>query len=190
MADSAMQGALASGVQDERQNCWWHSVGRWWDRFLEASLIVAAAAIFVMMLIMSQGVFSRYVLNSPVMFVEEITAYLSVLVIFLAAPCALLRDAHIKVQAITTSLGARFNYWLKVLTSLLTVGYLGLFTYQAWRYLTYNFQLGRRAMMIPDLPVWIPLLSMPVGFTLLLIVALAVAIRHFRSASKRSRGRG
>ncbi|WP_158591736.1 TRAP transporter small permease [Oceanobacillus halophilus] len=63
-------------------------------------LIIAATCIFLMLLSIVYGVFSREVLNAPVIWTNDFAGYLMVYSVFLAAPWILKHDGHVKVDLI------------------------------------------------------------------------------------------
>ena len=156
-------------------------LGRFLDGVADSFGGIAGVAVVVMTLIMTYGVVVRYVFNAPVSFIDEVATYLLVIVIFLGAGYALQRGAHVRIDIVVSRLGSRSRLWIRAITWPIGAAYLAFVTYETWRYFFVTVQLGRTALTMMKLPLWIPMLAIPVGFSILLAVGIRLAIRDYHT---------
>lgn len=128
---------------------------------------VARWGSLAMMILIAYDVFSRYLFNRPVLFSDEISAYLIVLICFLGAADALRENKHIIVDVITMRLRFKVRLWLSFVTSILSLVFLFIFTWQSIVMVYHSFVRG---MVVPSIlltPLWIPQMLVPIGSILL-----------------------
>lgn len=115
-------------------------------RFLEDA--VPAVLLAVMTFAVASGVFSRYVLDRPIGFINELATVLFIWVVFLSAAGALRRREHISITLLTDRLHGRTAAAHRVLINLfglvITVGlgYLGLTFLGEVRRVFYTLGIG------------------------------------------------
>lgn len=85
------------------------------DRTIGAVTWTAAAAgagvVLLMMSLVGYSVVNRYLLGTPVTWIDELSGYLVVALVMLGAAESLRRGDHIAVDLITSRLGARAGAW-------------------------------------------------------------------------------
>ena len=102
----------------------------WWSRALLALAILAGLA---MMLHVTVDVFARTVFHSPLSQTNQmVAAYYMIAVAFL--PIAILgkHDNHIVADVFTEFMGPRLRHVLLIVTNLLGMAYMFVFTWQSW----------------------------------------------------------
>ncbi len=120
-----------------------------------------------MMLLISYDVVSRYFFNRPVLYSDEISAYLIVFVCFLGAADTLKKKQHIIVDVITLQLPPKGQLWLKFVTHILGFFFLIVFT---WGSIIMVYKSFVRGVTVPSIlltPLWIPEIFIPIGSILL-----------------------
>ena len=154
------------------------------DRFVRAlarlGIALAAIALLASMFLIGYSVVMRYVLNRPVAWVDELSGYLLVAAVMLAAADALLEGEHIAVDILTERLSARGRRWT-VLGGLIAVALSALLlTVEGVDMVGFSRMVGLMSNGYLAVPMWIPQLLVPAGAALMLaaaVIAFATAWR-------------
>ena len=120
-----------------------------------------------MMVLITYDVISRYFFNRPVLYSDEISAYLIVFVCFLGAADTLKKKQHIIVDVLTLKLPPKVQLWLKLVTYILSLVFLIIFT---WGSIIMVYKSFVRGVTMPSIlltPLWIPQIVIPIGSILL-----------------------
>jgi TRAP-type C4-dicarboxylate transport system permease small subunit len=91
---------------------------------------VAAAALFLMMLLVAADVIGRYVFSKPIKGAMEIDELMMVLVVFLVLAYCTLEKGHIRVELLLAHLSRRTQAILDSFTYLSSLGIVALFVWQ------------------------------------------------------------
>ena len=75
--------------------------------------------VLVMVVLVFVEVFTRYVLNRPLMLADELSAYMLVALCFLGAAYTWKEGAHVRITALVSRLPAKVASWLRLATLLL-----------------------------------------------------------------------
>lgn len=103
------------------------------ERLSQALLAVGLLAGFLMMLHVTAEVIMRSVFNAPMSGTyETVAGYYMIAAAFLPWAWLARSDGHIAAEIFTERLSARTQRVLGIFTTLLTIGYMVLFTWQAW----------------------------------------------------------
>lgn len=134
---------------------------------------LAAGALAVSVLIVCQLVFMRYVLNASTVWQTEFVIYLMIAATLVGMPYVQSRRGHVNVDLLPLYLGRRARaalYYvcvgLGLAVSALVAGYGVELVHQA-------YSQGWRSSTIWRPQLWIPYLSLPVGFGLMFLQLLA-----------------
>ncbi|UCF92516.1 MAG: TRAP transporter small permease [Desulfobacterales bacterium] len=144
---------------------------------------VAMWCILAMMLLISYDVFSRYLLNSPVLFSDEISGYMLVFIGFIGAASALKDGRHISVDILVARLKPKAQVRLQVITSILSLAVLVIFCWHSWVMVYRSFERNVRVPSILLTPLWIPQMLISIGSVFLilqLLVEMAKALRELK----------
>ena len=145
------------------------------------SMAVAALGVLAMCLLVTGAVVVRYVFNWPVVWVPEIVGYLMVALVFLALGETMLAGRHIKIDLVVGRLPRRLRDVVELLTLTLSVGVAGFFTWHGLNTMLRSLDYGRRdAFGALNMPLWIPQMAMPIGLSILTLVAILLACRKLR----------
>lgn len=123
-------------------------------------------------------VFSRFFMESiPDWTGEEATTFLMIWMVMLGAAVSMGYDNHIKVDIIYMILPPKGCLWVKRLTYLIVIVFLGYFSY-----IGYVYVFGNRMMATPRLsiPYWILQGSIPFGCTIMLGYAIYYLVQTFK----------
>ncbi|MCX5592664.1 TRAP transporter small permease [Alcaligenes endophyticus] len=124
------------------------------NKFLEWVATVAVAVVMVLVLVQ---IFYRYVMNDPIGWTQEMSVFATMLVVMLGAAIAFRRNEHIAVTFFVDLFPRPIQLLLTVLANLVTMGFLGMLSYQSWL-------LSKRAMMQVS-----PTTGIPVGVVVLFV---------------------
>ncbi|ARE40483.1 TRAP dicarboxylate transporter, DctQ subunit [Rhodovulum sp. P5] len=132
-----------------------------------AAMIVTAVAITCQM------IFIRFVLNGSTIWQTEAVVYLVIAATLVGLPYVQRQRGHVNVDLVPLALGPRARLWLAVMTlsvSILIVGVMFVYGYEFWHF---AWARGWRSDTVWGVKLWIPYLSIPVGFGLLLLQLVA-----------------
>ncbi|MCG8478140.1 MAG: TRAP transporter small permease [Spirochaetales bacterium] len=138
------------------------------DALFNLALVLAQALLVAMVLLIGTNVFMRYVLNSGIVWAEEISLVMAVWFIFIALPLGVRKDLHISIHLFRNPkawLDRTLNY-LKAIAALL-VGY-ALLRY-GWILIQFT---SRSIMPATELPSSILYLILPFSAVLLIYEAV------------------
>lgn len=135
--------------------------------------VVAAAALVAAVLVVCQMVMFRYFLNMSTVWQTEFVTFAIVGATFVGCPYVLLTRGHVNVDLVPLYVGHKVRFVLALLSavaafafSITVAWYSAEFFYQAW-------DNGWVTETVWALPLWIPILPLPVGMGLLALQYLA-----------------
>jgi TRAP-type C4-dicarboxylate transport system permease small subunit len=136
-------------------------------RLSQACGAVAAGLLVAATLVVCQMVVMRYFLGASTVWQTEFVIYAIVASTFIGAPYVLLYKGHVNVDLVPHYVAYRTRFVLALIGSLvslsfclLVAAYGGHYFYEAWAG-------GWRTETVWALPLWIPLLSLPLGMGML-----------------------
>jgi TRAP-type C4-dicarboxylate transport system permease small subunit len=122
--------------------------------------------VLFMMFSIVYDVLMRHIFRSPTIWADEVSCYLLVGITFMGAAYTLAVGGHILVEVIVESLPPLVRRRLELVTDSLTLAFLLIFCFQAYR-LTIDSYLDQKiAPTLLRTPTFIPQLSMAIGLTL------------------------
>lgn len=135
--------------------------------------VLAALMVLTSVLVVCQMVVTRYGLRASTTWQTEFVTYLLIAATLIGSPYVLLTRGHVNIDLIPLYLGHRGRLVLAVVSALiafafcLLLSWLGVaFWYEAWHE-------GWHSDTIWSVPLWIPYLALPVGFSVLSLQYLA-----------------
>ena len=102
----------------------WRKIDRGLNRFLQAMAWIAAAAVFVIMLLITADVLSRLLFNKPFVGTAEIVSSIIIMVCFMEIPYVAVKGAHVR----STTFYDKMNQTGKTLIDMLAA-LLGILVY-------------------------------------------------------------
>lgn len=130
------------------------------------TLITGLMVLFITIMV-SYDVLMRYFFDEPQLFVDDLTSFVLVAIIFLGAGPVFYRGGHIRVDLLTSHLKSKTQKQLRAITLLIGITFLGIVTYQTVVSTITAFQTGR-VTSVMNYPLWIGMLFVPIGSMLLL----------------------
>jgi len=125
-------------------------------------VFISGLAVLVITLMITVDVLMRFFFNKPQLFVDELSSFLLVGVIFLGTAPTFFKGGHIRVDLVTNRLQPQTQRKLRILTLIIGMGLLGIVTYETLLSSVVAYQLGRvSAVML--YPLWTAMLFIPLG---------------------------
>jgi TRAP-type C4-dicarboxylate transport system permease small subunit len=138
----------------------------------------ASFALFWMLaIIVFYQVFTRYVMDDPAGWTEEIARYFLVAVVFIGAAMSVRKNNHIQVDYFYRLIPKPAGRVLSVFVDLARCVFLGYSSWLCWLLIQ---RIGSSRMAIVDLPVGWVFGAMLFGFSLMFWRSLLVAWRHWQ----------
>ena len=150
----------------------------WMDKIL--SIACAILLSFMTILVLIQ-VFSRYVLNSPVAFTEELVRYSLIWTGFIGAAYAYRKHQHVGVDLLVERLPAGARRAVHLITSALLVVINGYITVLSVQFIQSSWI---KRMPITKLPSSVVNTALVIGFGLMTIYSLVIFIKDLKSGNK------
>ncbi|GAA0775704.1 hypothetical protein GCM10009077_13400 [Roseibium denhamense] len=130
-------------------------------------MIVAAVAITCQM------IFVRFVLNGSTVWQTEAVIYLVIAATLVGLPYVQRLRGHVNVDLVPLSLPPRARFFLALITLSLSILIVGIMLFYGFEYWHFAWDRGWRSDTVWGVRLWIPYLSLPVGFGLLLLQLIA-----------------
>lgn len=132
-----------------------------------AAMIVAAVAITCQMIVI------RFVLNGSTVWQTEAVIYLVVAATLIGLPYVQRLRGHVNVDLIPLMLKPRLRFAMAVVTSVASITIVGVIVFYGYDYWHFAWKRGWTSDTVWAVPLWIPYLSIPLGFGLLLLQLIA-----------------
>ena len=135
--------------------------------------IVAGLGILSLTGIMVFGTLVRYVFNRPNIFVDEISAYLLVMVTFMGLAYTAKVGGHVSVTVFTGRLPAKIGRRLQLATGVLRLIFIAVLLWGASVTVWNAYKLGTVSFTPLEVPLVVPQIVMPIGLAICLIYVIA-----------------
>jgi TRAP-type C4-dicarboxylate transport system permease small subunit len=134
---------------------------------------VAIGLLAAAVLVVCQMIVMRYFLKASTVWQTEFVVFSLVAAMFLGAAQVLRDRGHVGVDLLPAALPARSRKMLQVVAAILSLAFLCLLGWSAWAYFHEAWTRGWTTETVWALPLWIPLLPMPVGIAMIILQYLA-----------------
>ncbi len=132
-----------------------------------AGMIVAAIVITCQMIVV------RFVLNGSTVWQTEAVVYLVIAATLVGLPYVQRLRGHVNVDLVPLALSRRPRFFMALLTLALSIAIVTVMLFYGYEYWHYAWSRGWKSDTVWGVPLWIPYLSIPVGFGLLLLQLVA-----------------
>jgi len=154
---------------------------RGFKRFVESLSklfgLIAVLLLVAAVLVVNQMVFVRYLLGGSTIWQTEFVTYSIVAATFLGSPYVLLLKGHVRVDLMENAVGENGKIALRLISDVLSLVFCGLLAWAGWIHFHEAWVENWTTDTVWALPLWIPLLPMPVGFGLLCLQFVADFLR-------------
>lgn len=128
---------------------------------------IDAVLTIILTLFVSYSVFVRYVLNSPLWWVEEIMAYIWIYIAALSFPYATMLESHVASDIISARFPARLKHLITILGYVMAFMVCIVMVVKGITTTWFYYVLDWRSDTLLEAPLWIVWVSVPVGFCLM-----------------------
>ncbi|MFD1695019.1 TRAP transporter small permease subunit [Roseibium aestuarii] len=146
---------------------------RWVSTLSRAAAVVALLLLAAAILVVTQMVVIRYVLNASTVWQTEFVIYALVAMTFLASPYVLMEKGHVNVDLLQMGFGLRGRRILQSLAGLAGLLFSALLAWSGWIYFEEAWSYNWTTETVWKLPLWIPLLPLPLGIGLMTLQYVA-----------------
>jgi len=130
---------------------------------------LGALLLLLDLLLLIYGVFARYLLGSAPIWLDEMARYLIIGSVMLVLGALWVDGGHMRINLLEERLPAHLARWVRLYQWLAATAF---FAFASWVSLRYALDAGRfRSLGLGVSRTW-PLLSLPVGFSLLTLLIL------------------
>lgn len=150
------------------------------DRVSQTFGVIAMLLLAAGVLVVCQMIFIRYALNASTVWQTEFVIYSIMAATFLGSPYVLLHRGHVGVDLLPTMLGGTGRFILELIGGLVSLAFCIVLAYSGWIYFHEAWEGGWTTDTVWALPLWIPLLPLPVGIGMLCIQYVAELIKLMR----------
>jgi TRAP-type C4-dicarboxylate transport system permease small subunit len=131
--------------------------------------VIASFMILAAVLITCQMIFIRAVLVKSTIWQTEAVIYLMIGATLIGLPYVQKLKGHVGVDLIPTMLGRTGRRILALVTLCVTAGMIAVMLYYAYDMWHFAWKRGWKSETVWAVPLWIPYLSVPLGFGLMLL---------------------
>jgi TRAP-type transport system small permease protein len=142
-------------------------LSQWYDRLLDALMLLACVLLFIMTLLIGADVLLRNIGLGGVAPSNEISEDIIYLLTLLAAPGLLRQGQHIRVDIVLRALPTKVGWLLEWLSDILGLICCLYFVWYGWRIVEASFKSGALSIKTLIMPEWWLLAPMPLAFMLL-----------------------
>lgn len=154
-----------------------HTGNNWFLRLVAAISTLAgwcsAAMIVAAVAITCQMIFIRFVLNGSTIWQTEAVVYLMIAATLIGLPYVQRLRGHVNVDLFPLALPRRPRFVLAMITLSLSIVIVAVMLFYGFEYWHFAWDRGWRSDTVWGVRLWIPYLSLPIGFGLLLLQLIA-----------------
>ena len=138
---------------------------------------VSFALFWILAFIVFYQVFTRYIMEDPAGWTEEIARYFLVAIVFIGAAMSVRKNNHIQVDYFYRLMPKAMGRVVSIAVDVVRCLFLGYSSWLCWLLIQ---RIGMSRMAIVDLPVGWVFSAMLFGFVLMFWRSLGVAWRHWK----------
>ena len=153
------------------------------DRISQLMGVIAMLLLAAAVLVVCQMIFMRYVLVASTVWQTEFVIYAIMASTLLGSSYVLLHRGHVGVDLLPSMAGRRGRFILEAAGGLISLAFCAVLAYSGWIYFHEAWEGGWRTDTVWALPLWIPLLPLPLGIGLLCLQYIVELIKLSRGES-------
>ena len=132
-------------------------------------------------------VITRYVLRQPLILCDEFGGYSLFAITFLGLAYCAKEKGHIRITFLVERMSAKASGWVRVLTLILGLIYIGIASKVSWDFLILSIKRGMKSNSWLMTPLYWPQMVLPVGCTLFFLVLVVQLVRTIRDVKAGTR---
>lgn len=147
------------------------------ERLVRIEVLACGFLLIVMTLVISYGMFERFVIRHGVGWTDELSRYVSIWAIFFGASLGIVRGAHVGVEVFVRCLPESLQHWAEKISLLICTIFTGVLTWQA---VLYFIRLDNSGQVTPAMliPMSWAFLAVPVGCAFMCVHFLIELVTH------------
>ncbi|SHL55383.1 TRAP transporter small permease subunit [Roseibium suaedae] len=153
---------------------------RWVSTLSRAAAVAALLLLAAAILVVTQMALLRYFFKASTVWQTEFVIYSLVAMTFLASPYVLLEKGHVNVDLLEMALGRIGRKVVRTLAGLAGLVFCALLAWSGWIYFEEAWSYGWTTETVWKLPLWIPLLPLPLGVGLMTLQYVAELAKIWR----------
>ena len=142
---------------------------------------MGVASIIIMTLMVTSNVLLRYGLDKPLLFADEYSGYLLVLIAFMGFAYTARQGAHVSVDIVTRRLSKRPREILDMITTVILIVLVVIYLRFGWAFWIRFLEGDVRATTTYLTPLWIPATPIWLGLGFLISELLTHLVKTFNS---------
>lgn len=150
------------------------------DKISQTFGVIAMLLLAAAVLVVCQMIFIRYALNASTVWQTEFVIYSIMASTFLGAPYVLLHRGHVGVDLLPSMLHGTPRFILEMIGGLISLAFCAVLAYSGWIYFHEAWEGDWKTDTVWALPLWIPLLPLPLGIGMLCLQYVAELIKLTR----------
>jgi TRAP-type C4-dicarboxylate transport system permease small subunit len=139
---------------------------------------ISALLIILTLIIVSYAIIQRYVLQTPLLWGDELIGYLLVTLVMLGTAEALRQNDHISIDLLTSRASPRYRRYLRLWSDFAVFVFAAVLGWSTWKTILFAHDFGEYSSGYIEIPTWIPQVPMLIGMVLLALVALNRALKN------------
>jgi TRAP-type C4-dicarboxylate transport system permease small subunit len=143
---------------------------------------ISGLGILIMGLILSYEVVCRYFFNSPTIWVQEVAVYIYMWTMLAGCSYTLQKGKHVRIDLVLEKLSKRTQKMLEVVTSIVGMGFSAVVAWQGYLMLASSLKFSKVSATPLRVPMWIPQSALFLGFALLTLQFLIIAVVRFNES--------
>ncbi|MBO3761521.1 TRAP transporter small permease [Ciceribacter sp. L1K22] len=147
-----------------------------------ALAVVSTAMIIAAMLVVCQMILLRYVFRLPTIWQTDFVVFSATAAMFIGAPYVLLKGGHVGVDVVEMLLADRARARLRLVGSFLGLLFCVLMLAATWIQFHEAWLGNWKHSSVWAPPLWVPLLSLPIGFAMLCLQYVAQILAELHGA--------
>jgi TRAP-type mannitol/chloroaromatic compound transport system permease small subunit len=155
------------------------------DGFIDFVGRITAWSSFALALVMGGNVLLRYAFHTGTVWSQELEWHLMAPICLFGMSYALRHKDHVRVDVLFARFPQRTKIFVEFISSLILIAICVIVIWLSWSYVAYSWNIGEGSANPGGIPArYIVKSLIPIGFTLMLLQALAQAIHFFHAWRK------
>ena len=138
--------------------------------------VIATILVIAAMLVVCQMILMRYIFVMPTIWQTDFVVFSATAAMFLGAPYVLKTGGHVGVDVVEMAVGPKARHRLRIIGAFLGLCFCMIMLVAGWLQFHDAWEGGWRSSSLWAPPLWVPLMSMPLGFGLLCLQYVAKLI--------------
>jgi len=153
------------------------------DKLSKGSAYLAGLVLICLVLLILTEIFLRSFFDISTMIADEYSGYLYLASIFLALGYAFSKDAHIRINIVTSRLSKKTNKKIDILAAIITLGVLAFALYRTILFTYDSYELEMLSENVSETPLYLTQLAMPIGITVFMLAVVVFIFKGFSDDS-------